>query len=95
MKTRMRAAVRAEAYKQACRRWYTDESAHYRRAKRYTLLEACCDKDSRMCNAKYDAKNARHVRLTKEDDVSSAAGLRKGVDAIRALDAGHVTSGSQ
>ena len=73
------------------RRWYEAENASFNRHQISTLVEACCSPNSRLCSDKYKSKYQRLVRLTADDDVSSPEGLRKGIDAIRAPDAGHVT----
>ena len=90
-KSRLRASACGQAYKEFSRRWYTEENAKFTRHKTSTLLEVCCSPDSRLCADRYVSSSSRTVRLTKDDDVSSAEGLRKGIDAIRAPNAGHVT----
>ena len=56
-----------------------------------TLVEACCDKGSTLCSKRFCSKSRKCVRLTVEDDRRFAKGLGKGMKAICAEDAGHIT----
>ena len=56
-----------------------------------TLIEVCCSKTSELSSQKYFGAHRRAVRITKDDDLRTAAGLQKALTAIRDPKAGHLT----
>lgn len=62
------------------------------RAARSALIEVCCQSNSELCSDECGGPHRKLVRIIAGDDIRTAKGLQKAIDAIKDPDVGHLTA---